>query len=681
MKTLLMIFALCLPLVAAAENWMGLEGDGLHHNASAADIAPAGLGKAWQRSFQGLPVGEMDGPNDELQFSFNKGSRNLTVVDGRIAVLAAPSMDVQNDLNDYYCTLLDTADGRTLNSVKILSSAGNTRVYRWPHYGVSMSSDNVTGLVQTKWDPQTGIFYASQGAYNSSYTAWRPQANAGSFNGAPQPAVPAFAALPAGFRDAFGRTRAEQYTVFGPAEKIKGMKPYTWGLSGFYIPEEEAAKEKPSKYDADFLSIYGKQGSSYYNTSGWFDFDADGELLVTCKGADWGHNSAGDLYVFNKHTGMKAFSDMPEPEGGRLRPFVLEGALAGNGRIFCAGPSEGSLGIIRPEGNVPKRDQGLALWAYDVELKNRQDDDGWEGPGAKETAVLTPVFTWRLNSDFTPDPDEIESFGQSYYECDGFYRNKASMIDGKGLWFAWKPSQQRAVELVYADEHGLKQFDLQVGKGAKGVDLWPKISLSQIGERKLITYYTGYAQHRVRYMPEDPLADLKKMYEGRELTEKEIAETLRQAPQAGLWRPELLPPRCPAEIAVFDATAGTVRWTYNLSENHPGLPANRFWTYLDKSQMVVAGKWAYVGWVDPSGGEAVLRLVALDITAPKPEPVEKTVPLGFSGSENEKSVLLDLAAVDGTLYALVIESDRLWIRDPRWNRQHILALRPAASFF
>jgi hypothetical protein len=659
-----------------AENWMALEGGDLHHNASKSDIAPKTLAKSWQRSFDGLPVGDQEAPNDELQFAHNKGSRNLVIVDGKLALLATEFAQVPNELNDYYCTVLNAENGATLNTVKIKSSSGNTRVYRWPHYCVSMSSDNVTGLVQTGWDPTSGILYVSQGSYNSSYTAWLPLANLETFQDKPQEAVAAFGKIPAGFQDAFGRTRGEQFTVFGPTNLTKGMQPFTWGLSGFYIPDEEAAKEKPSRYDADFEPIYGKQGSSYYNTSSYFDFAADGDLLVTCKAADWGHGAAGDLYVFNKYTGMKAATAMPDPAGGRLRPFQLEGAITGNGRIFCAGPSEGDLGIRRPEGHVPRIDQGLALWAYDFRMKDEKPNDGFSGAGAKETAVLTPAFTYRLKSDFTPDPSDIESYGQSFYECDGFVRNKASLIDGKGIWFAWKPSRARAVELVYADENGLKQFDLEVGQGAKGVDLWPKISLSEPASQKLITYYTGYAQHRERYMPDDPLGDLKKLYEGRELTEAEIAETLRQAPQAGLWRGELQPPRCDAAIAVFDVANQKLRWTYNLSKNYPTLPANRFWTYLDESQMVVAGKWAYVGWVDVSGEEAAIRLVALDITASKPEPVVKTIPLGFPSLGNEKSVLLDLVAVDGTLYALVVESGRLWIRDPRWEKQHVVALRP-----
>ncbi len=63
--------------------------------------------------------------------------------------------------------------------------------------------------------------------------------------------------------------------------------------------------------------------------------------------------------------------------------------------------------------------------------------------------------------------------------------------------------------------------------------------------------------------------------------------------QLGARRPEgLLPPRGPAQVAVFDATARKLRWTYDLSRHHPGLEPNDFWTTIDRSHMAVAGRWA-----------------------------------------------------------------------------------------
>jgi hypothetical protein len=117
-------------------------------------------------------------------------------------------------------------------------------------------------------------------------------------------------------------------------------------------------------------------------------------------------------------------------------------AAAGLSALARQSPAEGSLGVARPEGNVPKRDQGLYLWAYDIALSDNRPNDGQPEPGASETATLEPVFQHRFESRFTPDLEDIQSYGQSYYECDGFYRNKAMLIDGQGILFAWEPPQR-----------------------------------------------------------------------------------------------------------------------------------------------------------------------------------------------------------------------------------------------
>ena len=288
---------------AAAEDWAGLGGGGLRHNAAATSVDPGGLAKLWQRSFPCLPIGDQAGPNNERDLAAGKGARNLVLADGRVALIATERADVPNAEHDYYLTVLDAATGRTATSVRIRSSRGNSRVYRWPHYGVSMSGDNVTGIVQVGWDAETGILFAAQGAYNASYTAWLPMADAGDPPpGAPADAVPAFARLRAehpGLQDAFGRTAADLFTVFGPSDLRDRLEPFTWGLSGCFIAAAERNKEKPARYDSDWQTLFGRQGSSYYNTSGYFSVDPAGPLIVQCKGADWGHNSAGDAYVFN----------------------------------------------------------------------------------------------------------------------------------------------------------------------------------------------------------------------------------------------------------------------------------------------------------------------------------------------------------------------------------------------
>jgi hypothetical protein len=51
--------------------------------------------------------------------------------------------------------------------------------------------------------------------------------------------------------------------------------------------------------------------------------------------------------------------------------------------------------------------------------------------------------------------------------------------------------------------------------------------------------------------------------------------------------------------------------------------------------------------------------------------------LGFTCSDNRKTAMFDLIAAGGTLYALVAQSARLWVRHPRWKAQHVVAVCPA----
>ena len=237
-------------VAAAGEHWAGLEGGGLRSNASATNVPPSSIKKVWHRTFPALPIGDQSGPNNEMDFAAGKGAWNLAVVDNKVALVATENPAVPNDVNDYYCVVLDADNGETVNWIQIKSSQGNTRAYRWPHYCVSASGDNISGIVQIAWDPQSRILFAAQGAYPSSYTAWLPLENAGSFeSGKWQAGVPAYQALSRehpGFQDAFGRTRSEMMTVFGPDTKIDPMQPYTWGLSGFYTSKPETAEASPS---------------------------------------------------------------------------------------------------------------------------------------------------------------------------------------------------------------------------------------------------------------------------------------------------------------------------------------------------------------------------------------------------------------------------------------------------
>ncbi len=671
---------------AAAENWAGIEGGGPRHNTSAVDINPAGIDAAWIRSFAAVPLRNQEGPADEMHLPGGRGSLNLTVLDGRICLAAADGADYPEG---YYCVVLDAADGKTLNNIAVRSNTGNERFYRWPYNTVSMSGDTLPGIVNLAWDGETGILFIAQGAYHSAYTAYDPLANAASYEkGRYQQGVPAYLNLAQDhpdYQDAFGRRRADMRTILGIDFDEEGMAPWAWGLSGFFATPV-AEGEKPKKYDTDWEGVFGRQGSSYYNTSAFFSVEADGPLMGICKGAGWGHNIAGDAYIFNKHTGMKTVTSWPRDPmefGNRLRPFNRGGVLIANGRIFCAGPSQDidgdrQMGTRRPEGQLPKVDQGLYLWAYDYTMQDKMDNDGVEGLAAKETSELKLAFAHKFLSTYEPDPNEIDSYGQSYYETDGFFRNKAMLADGKSIWFAWKPSLADPVELIRADEKDRSSWSLEVGRNRKGSEVWPKMSLTEIDGKKYIAYFTGYGKYRKRVMVDNPEEVLKQYtHKGNrweELSERDRKGFIGQAERVGVWSDTLYDPRGPAEIAVFDASAGKLAWTYNISENHPSIPANGFWGYLDKSCMVVSGKHAWLGWVDVTGDEALLKLLAFDLTAPSAKPVEKSIKLGFESGDNRKSALFDLVAADGALYALVTQSDRLWIRDPRWKNQLVVKI-------
>lgn len=685
-RVILYLWLGCTPMLALAENWEGIEQGGLCRNATQSTVAPAGLSVVWQRTFPVSKVkgkNEFDDPvNDEMRLSCGRGSRNLTLVDGMIALVAT---DKSTGDDGYHCTVIDADDGTTRNWIRVRSSIGNHRAYKWPYYCVSMSHDNITGIVNTHWDAESKVFFLGQGAYNSSYTAYRPLANISSYTGSAQPGEPAFEQLAGNhgsFQDAFGNTRSAHKTVFGPNDFISGMRPYTWGLAAA-ITQPDVNK---GKFDIDWQEVFPQSmGSSYYNTSSYFVVDAGGELIGNVRGYANGHSTAGDLYLFNKHTGMKAITAMPEMDGKRLFPFTSQGAIIGNGRVFCAGAADGKRGTDRPEGRVPKMDQGLYLWAYDYSVDDTKSNGGYSGKGSNETATLEPAFVHRFESRFTPDENDIESYGQSYYECDGFYRNKAMIIDGKSPWFAWKPSQDDAVELIHADDNGAQTYSLNVGQGAKGVDLWPKMSLTEVGGRKYIVYFTGYARHRKRFIPEDPIQALRQVREDAGLppvsteVENEVANHATKPSWNGMWTGKFFPPRCHAALAVFDVADKKVVYAYDISQNHPDIPSNEFWTQVDKTQMVTTGTWAHVAWVDTTAADARLKILSFDITESNAGPVVSHVRLGFGSADNARSALFDLIAADSRLYALVTQSARLWIRDPRWKAQHVIAIEGDGS--
>lgn len=652
--------------------------------------------KLWQRTFDPVTRGDQEGPNNNRKFSVGYGSHNLATFGGEY--LAFVGEDLEEPRDSYYVTTLKAGSGETLHSLAIRSDIGNSRSYRFPWAIVSASGDNIPGLLRIRWDPQTGILFSSQGAYESSYTAYRPLSEEAE-NG--EPAPPAYAEMlenHPGVMDAFGRKPAELWTALGiPAKRTEGMDPDAWGLAVFYWGEDTEAK---MPYDNDWEQIWGKQGSSHYNTPGKFSLQEKGPLIGIAKGADWGHNQAGHFYLFNKHTGLKVMNEKPEmpknAAGIELRVFQSGGLMLGENRIFLIGPGEdrnkdNQLGARRPEGLIPNMDQGLAIWAYDYTLSDEQPNDGLEGPAALDTIRLELAFAHDMPSTYeTADGAPFGELGQSWYETDGFYRPKPMVIDGegKGVWVSWKPSQADGVQLVYADEEGTRKIDLGIGHGMKGVDLWPKLELAETSAGRRLVYATPASFYREKLNIDDVdeyMAPLgvgvgPKVIPYPELPEQEKEKIRNEIKRAGAWSKELMGVRGEAALAVADPDSGEVLWTDNLSERFMYLDANGFWTYIDRSHMTVIGERAVFAFVNNGLGQSTLELAFYDLkhAGPEaPEPEVRNIPLGFDGTEFNGSCLTSLHydPASGTLYALVTQGRVFNLRDPRWQAQHIVAIK------
>lgn len=678
----------------AEEGWPGIGGVGRRHS-SAVEVAPGRLEMVWRRDFERVTtVGGAEGPQNEMRFSTSLGSRNLVLRGGDVFLLAA---DGDGFPEGFYGTVLDAADGSTRNCIRLEAGLGNTRIYNWPHHAVGMSYDNPTGQPVTWWDPESGILFTGQTGYDAAFTAYLPQANLeGHRAGGFQPGVPAYLELESrfpGFEDPYGRKREQLVVRQGVGKARPDLRSASWGPALLFAGGD--AGREDARVDLDFKASGQVEGLTFYNLSGAITGDPAGPALAVGSGYGVGHNQAGWAMIFNKFTGLKAlggpldFPPVAEPPyrkpPPRLAPFVHGGTILLEGRAYFAGPGDdvdgnGRFGDQRILPNLSRNDQGLHLWAVELVADDRRPNGGHEGAGAAETMRGGLLFRHRLPSRFPPNAIDLEDRAQSYYEGDGLYRPKAMLVEGGGIWFAWKPSRAEGVELIRADESGVRTFDLQAGRGMLGVELWPKLALTQGAEPRLV-YFTGLGATRKPYLPVDPRPQLMRNRSAGgpafgELPRERQERLIAAAKKDGFWSEELHQPSGPAELVVFDPVGGRVVRVDDVSErarNH-GFPVNDFFTALDASHLVVAGRWAYVGWVDVGGDEASLRLLAYDTLDAGAPPVMSAFPLGFRGPEFPRSILSDLVAADGRLHALVTKSKVLEARDPRWSAQQVVTL-------
>ena len=114
------------------------------------------------------------------------------------------------------------------------------------------------GLLNIRWDASSGILFTSQGAYESSYTAYLPDAPAlRGWHGS--------ARLRASRRTAPEPTRRlrphrQHWTTLATAQtRSEGLDDDIWGLSGTFCGLEIDPEAKPIRYDLDWKILWGNK--------------------------------------------------------------------------------------------------------------------------------------------------------------------------------------------------------------------------------------------------------------------------------------------------------------------------------------------------------------------------------------------------------------------------------------
>lgn len=609
------------------ENWPGYEGGNLHHNASATDINLAKAAVLWEARFD-HPV---DCKTTNPGFF---GSRNLAFLDGRIAVVAANGRE-GFEKGTAYVSILSAADGRVLNCISTTQTTGPRRnQMKYPTGNYMEAYDTGIGITVMDWDPATGVLFLRNGGDNPGNTAYLPLANAASYKGGSQKGVGVyeeFLKTYPNFQDADGNVRRDKEI---PCDEKRFLDGDQW----------------------DYGTLKPKFNNQP-NSTGFFEVDTQSGLMAAA--IEGSHRQSGGYFLLEKHTGLYSKVSKGKIEEGKQVFAKWGGIRVGNGRVYFMGPCDDTAGdgynssLFKAE--LP--DQGLAIYSYKVSWQDRHDNVSYNGPGTAETAELAPVFSYQFHSSHKPtSPEDAES----YLELDAFHRNKTWLIDGTGVWAAWKKDRLGNLQLIHCDDERSDTYDLGIGAGQRGQDIWGHMSLADIAGRKYIVYYAGNGLYR--------------KYES-------MKSSSRGEMSLANWSPQTDKPLGPAAIAVFDIAAGKTAWTCTLnaadgSGPYASLPANEAEGYFDRSAMVVAGGYAVVAWVDAAGeGNAALHVLSFDITAKdKPKPAEFTCDLGIPKAANRQTCVFDLIAVRGTLYALVTDSNTLNSGHHTWTGQRVIAI-------
>jgi hypothetical protein len=389
----------------------------------------------------------------------------------------------------------------------------------------------------------------------------------------------------------------------------------------------------------DIGSLYGNGP----NMCGFFDVQAGSSYLPLAKGL--GHEGSSGIMLVHKHTGLAASGDWNQSLNTYLGWTAFKmwnGALVDGNKVYYMGPYDPAVPGNDPAAGAVQKGLRLACLSY-ADQNVHPLDGGYAGPGREETAAM-------ISRPF--DYARSGATG-SWNEADNTYRNKAMLVQGDGVWAAWKPDPAGMVQLVRATPSVNQSYGLSVGAGMRGQDIWPNIAYA---DRGAAGRYVAYALFNAR--------------------------TAGGSPPAG-----------PSTLTVFDVDAGAEKWTATLNTaagtgSYPSLRANSHELYFELARMAVAGNHAYVAWVDTqTGPNLALKVVGFDITAPLPAvlPAPWSVDLGVAlnaspapGVGNLESRVSDLIAVDGTLYALVNESPDL-LRNGHVHAQQIVAVSSSGS--
>ncbi len=626
-----------------AEDWPGYEKDNRHQNSSSVDIDPAVLQFQWEHVFSNPVDCATTNPGYH-------GSRNLCLVDGGIAVIARHN-NTTGAGNRAYVSVVDALTGEIATCIRTNMGVGPRRDQFGGYGSVWMEAyDTGVGIAVSFWDPTTGIYYMANGGDGTDQTAYKLLENAGDFPSA--------------------MASGDWYVWGVPAfEDIRAAYP---GLQDDQGNTAASLVMSDSNWD---LPYGGTQGAGS-NQTAFFEVPLDGDYIV--KPNDSGHIQGSGYVVVNKRTGLGArlknglcnLSTIEPPNysppltWGEWKTFKMwGGCMTTNGKVYFLGPGDdydgsADLGDGGIQGASLVRDQGLYIGCLSFSYSDLMPNDGYTGPGTEETASPWPEL-WKYRYLSPSAPADLND-AESYLEQDGFYRNKAWLLDGETVWAAWKPTQAGNVQLIHCGPGGLNDtFDLGVGAGRRGQDIWPHISYVELGPtERYVVCYAGNAWYKAH----------------------------AGASSSSGWDTAALgdPPLGPAELAVFDADASVLKWTYVLnaadqSGPYSSLPPNEATGYFDRSQMLVAGSHAYVAWVDVTGASATLKVVGFDVTsAPATPPTPFICDLGVASSSASKSFVMDLIAADGWLYALVTESDVMDTCEHIWDAQRIVAMEGGA---